>query len=195
MAAASTGVDILPRVPPTIRDATVADLGAIFAIYNREVEQSTATFDTEPRVVGIDDEWLTDREVDRHPVLVAEHDGEVIGWASVSPWSARPAYDRTAEASVYVHIENRGAGVGRALLAAAVERAREAGLGVLVARIAEARPESVGLHASLGFERIGTMRACGEKFGRLLDVELMELHLDRGPVAAPGQPSHPGVAM
>ena len=171
-------MDILSLVPPTIRDAAAADLEAIFAIYNREVEQSTATFDTEPRVVGIDDGWLTDRDPKRHPVLVAEEDGEVVGWASISPWSSRPAYARTAEESVYVHVDHRRSGVGRALLADAVGRARKAGLGVLVARIAEARSESVNLHASLGFERIGTMRACGEKFGRLLDVELMELHLD-----------------
>jgi phosphinothricin acetyltransferase len=165
-------------VPASIRDAATRDLDAIFAIYNREVEESTATFDTEPRVVGIDDVWLTDRDASRHPVLVASVEGEVVGWASLSPWSSRPAYARTAEESVYVRADHRGRGVGRTLLDALIERARAGGLGVLVARIAEARPESVRLHESLGFERVGTMRACGEKFGRLLDVELMDLHLD-----------------
>lgn len=166
------------QVQLAIRDAAPADLDAIFAIYNREVEESTATFDVEPRMVGIDDSWLTDRDRWRHPVLAAELDGAMVGWASLSAWSSRPAYARTAEESVYVHVDHRGGGVGRALVAALIERARSAGLSVLVARIAEARPESVRLHESLGFERIGTMRACGEKFGRLLDVELMDLHLD-----------------
>jgi L-amino acid N-acyltransferase len=165
-------------VPAAIRDAAPEDLVAIFAIYNREVEESTATFDTEPRVVGIDDAWLTDRDPSRHPVLVASTGGEVVGWASLSPWSARPAYARTAEESVYVDAGHRGRGVGRALLTAIVERARAAGLGVLVARIGDARRDSVRLHESLGFERVATMRAYGEKFGRLLDVELMDLHLD-----------------
>ena len=164
----------------TIRDARPDDLARIFEIYNREVEGGTATFDTEPRVAGRDDSWLTERNHARHPVIVAEADGEVAGWASLSPWSPRPAYDRTAEESVYVDARHRGKGVGRALLGALIERARAAGLGVLVARIAEgeAQPASIRLHRLLGFTRIGTQRRCGEKLGRILDVELMDLQLD-----------------
>ena len=163
-----------------IRDATPADLPAIFAIYNEEVLHGTATFDTAPRLPGRDGAWLTDRDPGRHPVLVAEAGGEVVGWASLSPWSTRRAYDRTAEESVYVHAAHRGQGVGRALLDAVVERGRAAGIGVLVARIADAQPASVALHEAAGFRRFGTQRRCGEKFGRLLDVELMDLHLDGG---------------
>lgn len=164
----------------TIRDARPDDLGRIFEIYNREVEGSTATFDTEPRLLGQDDTWLTARDRARHPVIVAEAGGEIMGWASLSPWSSRRAYHRTAEESVYVDTAQRGKGLGRALLAALVERARDAGLGVLVARIAEGedQPASIRLHRSLGFTRIGTQRRCGEKFGRILDVELLELQLD-----------------
>lgn len=161
-----------------VRGAEPADLPAIFDIYNHEVLHSTATFDTEPRLVGKDDAWLTGRDRARHPVLVAEDGGEVVGWASIGRWSPRPAYDRTAEESVYVHRDRRGEAIGRALVEAAIERARATGLGVLIARIAEANPASVRLHESLGFDHIGTQRRCGEKFGRILDVELMELHLD-----------------
>jgi len=161
-----------------IRDAVPEDLVAIFAIYNEEVVHGTATFDTEARELGRDDGWLTEREWERHPVIVAEADGEVVGWASLSRWSPRKAYDRTAEESVYVHADRRAQGIGRALLVALIERARQAGLGVLIARIAEGRRASVRLHESLGFERIGTQRRCGEKFGRILDVELMDLQLD-----------------
>lgn len=163
-----------------IRDATLADLPAIFTIYNEEVLHATATFDTIPREAGRDDAWLVDRDWNRHPVLVADAGGEVRGWASLARWSPRPAYDRTAESSVYVHAANRGEGTGRTLLDALVERARRAELGVLVARIADAHPASVALHEAAGFRRFGTQRRCGEKFGRLLDVELMDLHLDGG---------------
>jgi len=113
-------------------------------------------------------------------VLVAERDGAVAGWGSLGPWSSRGAYARTAEVSVYVDAAHRRRGVGRMLVAALVERGRAAGLGVLLARIAEANHASVALFESFGFGHIGTQRRCGEKFGRVLDVELMDLHLDGG---------------
>ncbi len=162
-----------------IRDATSADLEAIFAIYNHEVEHGISTFDTVPRRVGRDDGWLTERE-SRHPVLVAERDGEVVGWGTLSRWSEKGAYARTAEVSVYVERRHRGEGVGRRLLEALIARAPAGGIAVLVARIAGANPESIALHESLGFELIGTQRRSGEKLGRLLDVALLDLHLDRG---------------
>lgn len=165
---------------PTIRDARAEDLEAIFDIYNHEVLHGAATFDTEPRVVGRDDDWLTARDPERHPVMVAEIDDHVAGWASLSPWSSRKAYARTAEGSVYVHMDCRSRGVGRALLAAIIERARQAGLGVMIARITEANEPSVRLFEHFGFGHIGTQRRCGEKFGQILDVELMDLHLDHG---------------
>lgn len=161
----------------TIRDATRADLGAIFAIYNHEVEHEISTFDTEPRRLGRDDGWLTGREP-RHPVLVAERCGEVVGWGSLSRWSERGAYARTAEVSVYVDRDHRGEGVGRELLAALIDRAPAGGIAVLLARIADANPRSIALHEAAGFSSIGVQRRCGEKLGRVLDVALMDLHLD-----------------
>jgi len=163
---------------PTIRDARAEDLEAIFDIYNREVLHGVSTFDTEPRVAGRDDDWLTARDRERHPVIVAEVDDRVAGWASLNPWSSRKAYGRTVEGSVYVHTDYRSRGVGRALLAAIIERARQAGLGVMIARITEANESSVRLFGQFGFGLIGTQRRCGEKFGQILDVELMDLHLD-----------------
>jgi phosphinothricin acetyltransferase len=165
---------------PSVRDARLDDLEAIFQIYNHEVLHGTATFDTEPRTRGRDDGWLTGRDRERHPVIVAESDGCVIGWASLSAWSPRGAYARTVEVSVYVDASHRRSGIGRLLLAAIIERARAAGVGVLLARIAEANDASVALFESFGFGHIGTQRRCGEKFGRILDVELMDFHLDGG---------------
>src|SRR3954469_24774848 len=109
----------------TLRDATVADLERIFEIYNREVEHGIATFDVEPRRVGADDGWLTER-APYHPVLVAEDAaGRVVGWARRGPWPPRGAYRRTGEVSVYVDDDARGAGIGGRLLATLIERARE----------------------------------------------------------------------
>lgn len=162
-----------------IRDAEESDLEAIFAIYNHEVLNTTATFDTVPRQYPRDAGWLTERDTSRHPVLVAvDGEGSILGWGSLGPWSPRGAYARTAEESVYVDRDHRGRGIGRALLAALIERGREAGIGVVLSRIAGDNPASIALHRSLGFESIGTQRRSGEKFGEIIDVELMDLHLD-----------------
>jgi phosphinothricin acetyltransferase len=164
---------------PEIRDAAEDDLQAIFAIYNHEVRSEISTFDTEPRDPTRDADWLSDR-ADRYPVLVAERDGRLLGWGSLSQWSARGAYERTAEVSIYVDRRHRGEGIGRTLLGALIERAPQGGIAVLLARIAGENPASIALHESLGFGRIGIQRRSGEKFGRVLDVTLMDLHLDRG---------------
>ncbi|TVQ64071.1 MAG: N-acetyltransferase family protein [Phycisphaerales bacterium] len=165
-----------------IRDATIGDLPAIFEIYNEQVLHGTATFDTVPKDPERDARWLTGRNLAAHPVIVGvvggNSGGEIVGWASLSAWSDRCAYARAAEESVYIHKDHRGRGYGRTLLRAIIERGRAAGLGVLLARIAGENPGSVRLHEELGFARIGTMRRVGEKFGRILDVEMMDLHLD-----------------
>jgi L-amino acid N-acyltransferase len=160
-----------------IRPARAADLERIFEIYNREVSDEVTTFDTEPRMLGRDDGWLLDRP-ERYPVLVGELDGRLIGWSSLSQWSPKGAYARTAEVSVYVDADHRGRGYGAKLLAAAVEIAPGTGAGVLLARIVGTNPASIAVHRSLGFETIGVQRRAGEKFGRILDVALMDLHLD-----------------
>lgn len=163
-----------------VQDATVDDLPAIFEIYNEQVLHGTATFDTEPKELPRDTVWLTSRDLQRHPVIVVKVGGRVVGWGSLSLWSPRCAYARAAEESVYIHKDFRGRGLGRLVLSHLIERGRAAGLGVLLARIAEGNPGSIALHEQLGFRRIGTMRRVGEKFGRILDVEMMDLHLDAG---------------
>jgi len=161
-----------------IRPAAIDDLARIFAIYNREVEGGIATFDIDTREPGRDDGWLTAR-APYHPVTVAVGDDEVIGWASIGPWSPRGAYRRTGEVSVYVDPAGRGAGIGKALLADLVERAHGIPeIHVLLARIAQPNPASVNVHEAVGFRSFGTQRRCGEKLGRILDVELFDLHLD-----------------
>lgn len=161
-----------------IRPATEADLPGIFAIYDREVLHGTATFDTEPKSEAGRREWLRDDAGGRYPILVAEVDGTIAGWARLYAWSNRCAYARAAENAVYVHADHRGKGVGRALLAELIRLAPERNVHVLLARIVEGNPASLALHEALGFTPIGLMRRVGEKFGRVLDVRLLERQLD-----------------
>lgn len=167
----------MPQREIAIREAAPADLPEIFTIYNAEVEHGIATFDVEPRQAGRDDGWLLDRAA-YHPVVVATAGGAVLGWASTGPWSPRGAYRRTGEVSVYVDAGARGQGIGRALLGELIERARGSEVAVLLARVAVPNPSSIAVHEALGFRSFGTQRRCGEKFGEILDVVLMDLHLD-----------------
>jgi phosphinothricin acetyltransferase len=161
-----------------VRPMRASDLAAVNAIYNLEVAESTATFDTVPTSPAQRATWFEEHQGPRTPALVAEEDDEVLGWACLSPWSDRCAYARAAEISVYVHRDARRCGVGRALLHEILDRARAAGLGVILARIVSEQEPSLALHRELGFTAIGRMRRVGEKFGRILDVDLLELHLD-----------------
>ena len=167
-----------------IREATEADLVGIFEIYDREVLHGTATFDVEPKSAEQRVAWLREHGKARRRAIVAVPRAEstsVLGWASLSAWSDRCAYVRAAEDSVYVAADARGRGVGSALLAALIASAKADGLAVLLARIVEGNPASLRLHESAGFRTIGVMHGVGEKFGRVLDVQLLELPLDGAP--------------
>ncbi len=159
-----------------IRRAVAADLPAITGIYNEAVETTTATLDTEPRSDADARTWF-DAHTGRYPILVAETNGAVVGWASISQWSDRKGYDGTAEISYYVKDGHRGQGIGRRLVDAAVEEARKAKLHTLIARIGGESDVSLHLCRSSGFTDIGIMKEVGQKFGRLLDVHLLQIML------------------
>src|SRR5262249_39534987 len=116
---------------------------------------------------------------ERHPVLVAEVEGRVVGWASLSVWSRRPAYNQTAETSFYVKSEYRGRGIGRQLKGAIIEEARRLGYSTILAGMAEGSDASAHLNRSFGFEVVGTFKDVGRKFGKVLDVTYMQKFLDR----------------
>jgi len=146
---------------------------AITAIYNEAVATTTATFDTEPKSVSDRQRWF-ETHGPRHPVLVACSGGEVVGWACLSAWSDREAYSGTAEITYYVAESARRRGVGRALQQAIVRAAVERGFHTLIARITAGNDVSVRLCEGSGFERIGTLREVGNKFGDLLDVHILQ---------------------
>jgi L-amino acid N-acyltransferase YncA len=157
----------------TIRRATMKDLGAITEIYNEAILKTVATFDTKPKTVEEQKPWLESHD-SKHPILVAEQDSTVVGWASLSKWSDRCAYSDTAEISVYVKEEHRGKEIGKKLMQEILDQGKKAGIHTVIARISESSETSVRLHEVFGFEHVGTMKEVGRKFGKLLDVHIMQ---------------------
>jgi len=161
-----------------IRLSTLDDAPAMRAIYNHEVENTTATFDLVGRTLSEQREWIAQRS-GALGVLVAEIDGTVAGFASLSPYHSRPAYRTTVEDSVYVSETARGEGVGKALLLELIDLAEQRGFHSIVARIAGGSDPSVALHHACGFVTVGTEREVGRKFGRWLDVVIMQFLIAR----------------
>lgn len=156
-----------------IRPAVIGDAPALRSIYNVEVATSTATFDLVARSLEDQQRWITDRS-GAHVALVAEIDETVVGFGSLSPYKERPAYATSVEDSVYVEREHHGQGVGRALLTELVSTAEMHGFHAVIARIVGDHAASIGLHHAIGFEQVGREREVGRKFGRWLDVVIME---------------------
>lgn len=164
-----------------IRDADERDLQAIADIYNDAVRRSSAIFSDDQVTAADRAEWLAGRRRGGFPTLVAQIEGETAGFGSYGPFRAFPGYRLTAEHSLYVAPGFARRGVGRALLAALIERARAAGLHVLVGAIESGNGASIALHAALGFEEVAHLREVGAKFGRWLDVTFMQMTLDARP--------------
>lgn len=166
-----------PSLALIIRRAELGDVAAITEIYNEAILNTTATFDTELKNVAEREQWFRGHG-ERHPILVAALDVRVVGWASVTEWSDRCAYSDTGEASLYVHSEFRGQGIGGNLLGALIEEARRLSFHTILGRITAENATSLRLSERAGFVSIGTMKEVGRKFGRLLDVHLLQLLLD-----------------
>ena len=160
-----------------IRLATVADLDAVREIYNYYVERSTCTYMIERETAAQRLAWFQ-AHGPAHPVTVAESDGEVVGWASLSSWSSRCGYSRTAEASVYVRHDHHRRGVGRALLLDLIDRAKALGHHVIIGGASADQTASLELQYALGFERVAYFKETGYKFGKWLDVVYTQLILD-----------------
>jgi L-amino acid N-acyltransferase YncA len=170
----------------SIRPGTDADLPAITAIYGHHVLHGTGTFETTPPTL----EEMIARRADvlgkGLPWLVAQDRGQVLGYAYCQWFKPRPAYRFSAEDSVYLHPDAAGRGLGKRLLAELVAQAEAAGIRKLIAVIGDsANAGSVGVHRALGFTPVGTIANCGWKFGRWLDIVLMEKPLGAAAATAP----------
>ncbi len=163
-----------PPVPISVRWIETRDAEAVRQIYNREVEHSTVTFDMVPRTLDDQVAWIDDH-TGSYPALVAiAAPDRIVGFAGLSPYRPRPAYSTTVESSVYVHHDLRGQGVGRTLMQRLVETAADHGYHSMIARIVGDHDTSIALHQAVGFEIIGREHEVGRKFGKWLDVVVMQ---------------------
>ncbi|MGA1801078.1 GNAT family N-acetyltransferase [Rhizobium sp. HT1-10] len=165
--------------PTLLRDAVEADLAAIRDIYNHAVEHTTAIWNE--TLVDVDNrrQWWSARTAKAYPVLVAERDGKVAGYASYGDWRAFDGYRHTVEHSVYVEKDARGFGIGEQLMRALIARAAAGGIHVMIAGIEAQNAASIRLHEKLGFRTVGTFSEVGIKFGRWLDLTCMELRVSQ----------------
>jgi len=159
-----------------VRDADPADLPRIAAIYDEQVRTAISTFDLTSPGLGYWEARLASDEAGDH-LLVAEHDGEVVGYAYSSSYRPRPGYARTREVSVYLDESARGRGVGRQLYAELLGRLRAEGIHQVLAVIALPNDASEALHRSFGFVRAGVLPEVGWKFDRWIDTAIWALAL------------------
>ena len=164
-----------------VRPATPDDLPAILAIYNDAVLNTTAIWNETP--VDLDNRiaWFEGRTARNQPVLVAEWDGEVIGYASYGDWRAFEGFRHTMEHSVYVRTDRKGRGTGLRLMEALIIAATGRGVHVLIGCIEAENAASIRLHEKLGFRPVGRFSEVGQKFGHWLDLACMELRLPSQP--------------
>jgi L-amino acid N-acyltransferase len=161
---------------PFVRRARLEDLPRIMEIYNEAVKSSTATFDVHEQTIAQRKRWFLEHD-QKHPLIVAELDGEVVGYCSLSKFREKPAYDLTVESSVYVHEANRGRGIGKMLMTEIIQMATDAKYHTIIAGIAGKNEESAKLHESLGFVCVGSLKEVGFKFGKWHDVRYYQLLL------------------
>ena len=157
----------------TIRDAIEVDLPAIVEIYNASIPGRTATADTEPVSIESRRDWFRDHDPTKRPLWVAVDGEAVAGWISFQSFYGRPAYHATAEISVYVAPALQRKGIGRELLARAVERARRLGITTLLAFIFGHNEASLRLFESFGFQRWGVLPAVAELDGIERDLLIL----------------------
>jgi L-amino acid N-acyltransferase YncA len=162
-----------------IRDAAIVDLESITEIHNHAIVHTTAIWHEDQVDVDSRAVWLAERTRDGFPVIVAtDDDDSVLGYASFGHWRTYSGYRHTVEHSVYVREGQRGRGIGRTLMTALLDRAHAQGVHVMIAAVESENLGSVVLHEKLGFVEVGRLPQVGAKFGRWLDLTLLQLTLD-----------------
>jgi phosphinothricin acetyltransferase len=163
-------------MPVNLRPANESDLVVINEIYNHYVLHSTCTYQEEPESMESRRQWFQ-QHGGRHPVMVAQAGGQVVGWGSLSAFHPRSAFRHTVENSVYVHPDHQGRGIGSLLLPELIDCARQQGHRAILAAIDAEQSASIALHLKFRFEEVGRLKRVGLKFGRWLDVVYLELAL------------------
>lgn len=157
-----------------IRKAEISDLERITNIYNWAVENTTASFDIKSQTIEQRAQWFKKHD-ERHPLIVYELEGKVVGYASLSEYRIKEGYNRTCELSVYVDPQYHNNGIGTKLIKNMVQLGREKGFHVIISGICADNYSSIKIHEKLGFELCGNMKAVGYKFGKYLDCLFYQL--------------------
>jgi phosphinothricin acetyltransferase len=170
----------------TLRPSNDDDVAAITVIYGHHVLHGTGTFETDPPSEADMKARRADVLGKGLPYLVAEQHGRVLGFAYCQWFKPRPAYRFSAEDSIYLHPDAAGQGIGKQLLAELVRQAEAVGIRKLIAVIGDsANAGSIGVHRAAGFTQAGVIQSCGWKFGRWLDIVLMERAVGAGDSTPP----------
>ena len=160
-----TRIDIIP--------AEESHLPAIFSIYNDAILHGTATFDTDTKSNEEITHWW-EKHNQKYCVFVAMRGSELLGWASLSQWSDKQAYNDSAELSVYILPSCQGQNIGQMLMKKVLEQGKSEGVHTVISRITQGNDISIHIHKKFGFEMVGVLKEVGRKFGRLLDVTMMQ---------------------
>lgn len=158
----------------TIREAEINDLPTLLEIYNDAILTTTATFDLEPVTIESRRIWFQ-KYGGKYPIIVAEVEGSVIGYACLSPFREKEAYEKTTELSIYISSTNRGGGIGKSLMKELLTRARELNYHAIMSGITAGNAASVKLHEKFGFVEVGCFKEVGFKFNRWQDVLFYQL--------------------
>ncbi|KGQ23722.1 GNAT family N-acetyltransferase [Gallibacterium anatis] len=159
-----------------IRPAQQQDLPALLAIYNHEILNGVATFDLQPKSLAERQSWFDEHNKNNHPLLVAEQDGAVLGYASLSRYAEKAAYNSTVELSVYIAPSARRQGIASQLMHAVIELAKkDNATHLIVSLITGTNQASISLHQKFGFNKVGTLHQVGYKHQQFLDVHIYEL--------------------
>lgn len=160
----------------TVRDAVVGDASGICAIYNAALAERSSTFETEQRSAADIEARIKEP---RFPLLVSDRGEGVVGWAGLSPYSARECYAGIGECSVYVAAPARGRGIGTELTDSLASAAQRGGFHKMIGKLFLDNIASVRMVERCGFQRVGVHRRHGELDGTWLDVLVVELLLGR----------------
>lgn len=156
-----------------IRKASINDINAITEIYNDAILNTNATFDTEIKSISEQKKWFNNHGP-KNPIILAELNKEIVGWAALSKYNKKCAYSDTAELSLYVHKNHQGKGIGKKLMNNILKKGKEVGIHTVISRITEGNDLSIHLHEKYGFFHVGILKECGFKFGKRLDVNIMQ---------------------
>jgi phosphinothricin acetyltransferase len=161
-----------------IRDASADDMPGILAIYNEVIATSTAVYREDPATLDERQQWFDGRRVQGYPIFVAAGDSGIVGFATYGDFRPWPGYRFSVEHTVHVRADERGRGVGTALMRVLVQRAVDQGKHVMIGGVDADNEASLRFHERLGFERAAHLRQVGFKFGRWLDLVFLQRILD-----------------